>query len=155
MVRKKSDAARTDPMTEHFTLAEKLERLFQSVRSPAGREYTYAEAATGINARGIATISAAYLCDLRNGMKDNPRVKLIEALADFFGVPVTYFLDMDPLAARLYGQLVAMPTYDDPESQKLLTFLADLSPEARHAVVQIAEQAMQLERLDKRRKSRS
>jgi len=153
MVRRKSVRS-SDTATPHPTLAEKLDRLFQTKRGPDGREYTYAEVATGITAKGIATISAAYLCDLRNGTKENPRIKHLEALADFFAVPVTYFLDGDEAATRMYAQLAALPAQGNRGLQRIMLRAVDLSPETLEAVAQILEHARQIEGVRERKGTR-
>lgn len=153
MVRRKAVRA-LDTATAHPTLAEKLDRLFQTKRSPTGGEYTYAEVATGITTRGIATISAAYLCDLRNGAKENPRIKHLEALADFFAVPVTYFLDGDESATQMYGQLAALPAQGNSSLQRIMLRAVDLSPETLDAVAQILEHARQIEGVRDRKSTR-
>ena len=139
MVRRKAVRVSADASAEHPTLAEKLDRLFQAVRSPKGGEYTYAEVAAGIQERGIATISDTYLCDLRNGTKENPRIRHLEALADFFGVPMSYFFDGDETAARLYAQLASLPAYGDTDVQRIMLRAVDLSPDTLQAVAQIIE----------------
>jgi len=144
MVRKKSVLMTAEAAVQHPTLAEKLTRLFQTVRSPDGDEYTYAEVVAGINARGVAKTSDTYLCDLRNGTKDNPRIKHLEAIAEFFGVPVTYFLDGDESAARMYAQIAALPVYGDPGVERMVLLVSDLSPKVREAVTQIIEHAHQI-----------
>jgi transcriptional regulator with XRE-family HTH domain len=145
MVRRKSGRASADTVDHPLTLAAKLDRLFQSVRSPDGDEYTYAEVVAGINARGIATTSDTYLCDLRNGTKDNPRIKHLEAIAEFFGVPVTYFLDGDESAARMYAQLAALPIQSNAGMQRIMLRAVDLSEDTLNAVAQILEHARHLE----------
>ncbi len=145
MVRRKSGRASAEMVDHPLTLAEKLDRLFQSVRSPDGDEYTYAEVVAGINARGIAKTSDTYLCDLRNGTKDNPRIRHLEAIADFFGVPVTYFLDGDESAARLYAQLSTLPVPGNAGLQRIMLRAVDLSEDTLNAVAQILEHARQIE----------
>ncbi len=145
MVRRKSGRAAAETADHPPTLAGKLDRLFQSVRSPDGDEYTYAEVVAGINARDIAKTSDTYLCDLRNGTKDNPRIKHLEAIADFFGVPVTYFLDGDESAARMYAQLAALPMHGDAGLQRIMLRAVDLSPDTLNAVAQILEHVRHLE----------
>ncbi len=144
MVRKKAALTAADVAIQHPTLAEKLTRLFQTVRSPDGDEHTYGEVVAGINARGIATTSGTYLCDLRIGKKDNPRIKQLEAIADFFGVPVTYFLDGDESAARMYAQLAALPVYGDSGVERMVLLVADLPPKVRAAIAEIIERAHQV-----------
>lgn len=132
------------------TLAEKIDRLFAGRRTPDGGEHTYEEVATGIRSRGRTTISASYICQLRLGVKDNPRMKHLAALADFFAVPVNYFFDEDPDGARLYEQLAMLPVYEDAEVRHIALRAVDLSPESLKIVAQIVEHARQIERLHER-----
>lgn len=50
------------------------------------------------------TISQSYIWQLRKGKKDNPTLKHLQALADFFGVPAAYFFDSE-VTARVNDQL--------------------------------------------------
>ena len=149
MTRKKS-VQTTDEAGSELTFARKLDRLFQSVRSPGGGEYTYAEVSAGIAARGVATISDTYLCDLRNGTKENPRIRHVEALADFFGVPISYFLDGDE-SARLFDQLETLPAAANESVRRIALRAVDLSPETLEAVAGMIERARQMEGLKDRR----
>ena len=86
-------AASSTSSTPSETLAAKLQHLFATVK-PAGRgEYSNHEVATAIEAGGGPTISATYIWQLRKGLRSNPTLNHLEALAGFFGVPVAYFLD--------------------------------------------------------------
>ncbi|MER6668279.1 helix-turn-helix domain-containing protein [Amycolatopsis japonica] len=76
------------------SLAEKLDHLFAHVTRRNGGEFTYEEVASAITAEGV-TISQSYVWQLRKGKKDNPTLKHLQGLADFFGVPVTYFFNED------------------------------------------------------------
>lgn len=74
---------------QEIILAENLERLFEVARKPDGSKYTQAEVVAGTN--GILT--RVYLWKLRTGRAVNPGFRIIQALADFFGVDTTYFSD--------------------------------------------------------------
>src|ERR1041385_5114634 len=76
--------------TPSATLAERLDRLFRTVRKPDGSEYSLREVADAITATG-ESISFAYIGQLRNGVKDNPNIRHLHAIAKFFGVPLDYF----------------------------------------------------------------
>ncbi|WP_410658237.1 helix-turn-helix domain-containing protein [Amycolatopsis sp. lyj-112] len=76
------------------SLAEKLDHLFANVTRRNGHEFSYEEVASAITAAGV-TISQSYVWQLRKGKKDNPTLKHLQGLADFFGVPVTYFFNED------------------------------------------------------------
>lgn len=130
-----------------LTLAEKIDQLFKSVRSEHRREYTYEEASEGIRKRGSETISASYLWELRTGAKDNPRKKHLEAIADFFGVPPTYFFDEGEAAARIYAQLQLLPVFLDANVQRIALRAADLSPDALRVIGEMIEHARRLEGL--------
>jgi transcriptional regulator with XRE-family HTH domain len=74
--------------SEGRTLAERLEMLFKTVQ-PLRREYTNEEVARGCTEVGQGTFSKTYVWQLRTGQWDNPTKRHLEALAAFFGVPVT------------------------------------------------------------------
>ncbi|MGH3803017.1 MAG: helix-turn-helix domain-containing protein, partial [Pseudonocardiaceae bacterium] len=78
------------------TLAEKINRLFETVHPPERGPYSNAEVERALTQRkGGPTISANYLYQLRNGRKDNPTKRNLEALVSFFGVDPAYFFDDD------------------------------------------------------------
>ncbi len=65
------------------TLADRIDRLFRTHLSPRGREYSYREVAAAIRRAA----------DGRDGAKDNPTMKHLQALARFFQVSPAYFFD--------------------------------------------------------------
>lgn len=78
------------------TLAEKINRLFETVHPPDRGPYSNAEVEGALAQRkGGPTISATYLYQLRSGRKDNPTKRNLEALVSFFGVDPAYFFDDD------------------------------------------------------------
>ena len=85
------------------SLADKLNALFERVTRRSGQEFTYEEVANAIQEKGV-TISQSYIWQLRKGKKDNPTIKHVQALADFFGVPPAYFFD-DEATDRITEQL--------------------------------------------------
>ena len=135
----------------HPTLAEKIDRLLRSKRIRDRRDYSYKDLATAIRAHGGASISTTYLWELHTGAKDNPQKKTLETLADFFGVPVTYFFDTDE-ATRLYEQL---PIALDADVRKIALRAADLSPESRAVIGQMIEQARKIEAMHSGRRGPS
>ena len=129
------------------TLAEKLDYLFRVVR-PRGRgEYTYREVAQAINDAGTGTtISASYLWQLRRGEKDNPTIKHIEAIARFFGVPATYFLD-DEASGEIAAQLELLAAMRDNDVREIALRASDLSDAALKMIKGVIESTRQLEGL--------
>jgi ESX-1-secreted protein regulator len=73
-------------------LAQRLNRLFETVH-PAGRgPYTLREAADAINSEaGETIISASYLSQLRASQRTEPSHSRLTAIARFFGVDIDYF----------------------------------------------------------------
>ncbi len=151
MTRKKAVREAADGAGGVPSFAQKLDRLFAATRSPSGGEHTYAEVSAGVAARGIATISDTYLCDLRNGTKENPRIRHVEALADFFGVPISYFLDGEE-SARLFDRLETLPAAANADVRRMALRAVDLSPETLEAVAQIIEHALTIERVHHRQR---
>ncbi|MFE0256170.1 XRE family transcriptional regulator [Streptomyces sp. NPDC059010] len=130
-----SDAEKRSP------LADGLERLFDEIRpeGPRGRRYTNEEVAAAIkqDSAGIR-VSGAYLSALRNGTKRNPSMDLRTALARFFAVPVTYFLeDTPPEQAEVDIALAKVGRH--PEVKSLALRALELGPEGLAAVSQIVE----------------
>jgi transcriptional regulator with XRE-family HTH domain len=127
-------------------LAEKLDRLLRTARRPDGRELSLDDVAIAIRARGGPPISAAYLSQLRRAKRDNPTKEHIAALADFFGVSVTYFFD-EPAAARFHAELDLLVSLRDPLVRRLAVAAQGLSRESLNAILAITEQARRVERL--------
>ncbi len=137
--------AQEPPRAPRRSFAEKLEGLFHSVTGPRG-EYTLDEVAAGIRDSGGPTISASYIWQLRKGIKDNPTKKHMEALADFFGVPVAYFHD-DDAAARIEAELETLTALRDAGVRRVALRAAGLSPQSLAAIASIIESARQVEGL--------
>ena len=125
------------------TLAEKLDRLFSTMH-PRGRgEYTYEEVAEGIRQRG-GSISASYIWMLRKGQQTNPSKGHLEALADFFGVPVSYFFDQT-VADRVDAQLELLAAMREAGVQEIALRVSELTPEGRRAIAAMIKQVRQLQ----------
>jgi len=69
------------------SVSEKIDYLFSSVRRADGREHTYDDIESGTKGR----VSRSYVWKLRHGRNNNPSLDVIEALAEFFNVPPSYF----------------------------------------------------------------
>ena len=99
--------------------AQRLTRLVEETRRPDGQRWTLTHVAEECTSRGVQT-TRQYLAFLMTGQRDEPRLSLVEALADVFGVPVAYFTadylgrvasDLLPLLAGMY----------DPSTRALIT----------------------------------
>lgn len=79
------------------TVAELVDRLFQTHRRPDGKEYSFHEVAAKLNGQ----LSPGYLAKLRNGTSGNPSRQSLLLLCQFFKVPSSYFFpELDDLTAE-------------------------------------------------------
>ncbi|HWM02835.1 MAG TPA: helix-turn-helix domain-containing protein [Actinophytocola sp.] len=136
-------------------LADKLNRLFASTTTRGGQEYSNEQAATAIVATGV-TISQSYIWQLRKGKKDNPTFKHLQALAAFFGVPVSYFFD-DGVTDRVDEQLAQVKAEQErlneimgrSDAQLMALRAGELSPQGRRQVMDLLDVVHRLERAER------
>lgn len=138
------------------SLAEKINHLFDAIRSPSGQEYSNEYVAASIGKGGVTTISQSYIWQLRKGKKDNPTISHLQSLADFFGVPVAYFVD-DGVAGKVEGKIEALRAQQERVSEaigtgdvKLMAMRAgELSPERRRQVMDLLDVVYRLEQAER------
>jgi transcriptional regulator with XRE-family HTH domain len=82
------------------TLANKIDRLFETCRRPDGKPYSYEDVEQGTN----GAITGTYVWKLRTGKAKNPGYKALAALSQFFDVPVTYFFSEEPVSEVEYRE---------------------------------------------------
>lgn len=113
-------------------IGAKIEYLFNTVRRPDGREYTYDEIERGTQGR----VSRSYVWKLRNGRSHNPSLEVIESLAEFFHVPPEFFfsLDNDSEDAQRDAALVAALLHD-PAARRLAEAARGMTPTAVRIVL--------------------
>src|SRR5919108_1717339 len=97
------------------SFGEKLAHLIETVHPPDRGPYSYREIEAGI-ADHPGAMTAAYINQLVKGKQPHPRSHYIEALASFFGVPVTYFFD-DEVARRIDDQIAQISAWRDEEAR--------------------------------------
>ncbi|MFC5382128.1 helix-turn-helix domain-containing protein [Aquipuribacter nitratireducens] len=132
------------------SLASKLDHLFASVRSRGADEPTYREVAAAIADQGGPTISPSYIWQLRTGLKDNPTLKHLQALARYFGVETAYFFD-DAAAERIDAELALLTAMRDAGVRSVALRAAGLSPESLGLVRDVIDGARRLEGESRRR----
>lgn len=71
--------------------AERLEKVFETVRKPNGEQYTNLEVEKGTTKLGVR-IDSNYIYKLRKGAAKNPSLEKILALARFFQINPAYFV---------------------------------------------------------------
>ncbi len=127
-----------------FSIAEKLDRLFQQVR-PAGQgEYSHSAVAEAIREQQGISISHTYIWQLRTGRRDNPTIQHLTALATFFGVPVAYFLD-DEETRKIDSELELLTALRDTGVTEIALRAADLSPSSRETISNMIMKVWELE----------
>jgi transcriptional regulator with XRE-family HTH domain len=127
-----------------FSIAEKLDRLFQQIRPAGEAEFSYMAVAEAIRAEQGVPISHTYIWQLRTGRRANPTVAHLSALAAFFGVPVAYFLD-DEQARKIDDQLELLARLRDAQVTEIALRAADVSERSREAIGEIVRQVWELE----------
>jgi transcriptional regulator with XRE-family HTH domain len=130
------------------TLAEKLDWLIARAH-PAGRgPYSNAEVAALVGQVTGVKISYGAVWELRTGRTVNPTKRVIEALAQTFGVPPGFFFDdYGEQQARLLAdqvELLALVRDAGVDRVQLRAFLG-LSPEARQAIASVIEHTARAE----------
>jgi transcriptional regulator with XRE-family HTH domain len=84
---------------------------------------------------------------LRTGRRTNPHRELLTALAQYFGVPVSYLLLDDQDADDLTGQLHLLVALRDSGAERLALRAHGLSEGSRQALVAMVEQLRRVEGL--------
>lgn len=131
---------------EPATLSDRLNRLFEIVHPADRGPFSNAEVASRLEEAGGATLSGTYIWQLRNGSRDNPTKRHLEALATFFGVPVSYFFD-DSAAAQIDQELAAIRQMRDAGVEQVALRAVGLSGKSMEAVVAMIERVRELEGL--------
>jgi transcriptional regulator with XRE-family HTH domain len=136
------------------SLAQKLNYLFQTVHPGQSEPFSARQVAAAITAQAEARgdakyeITHSYISLLRNGERDNPTLKHLEALASFFGVPVTYFFADDDTARRLEGQVQLLAALSDAGVREVAFRAAGLSAESLETITEVMRQVRRLEGLE-------
>ncbi|RBQ19621.1 XRE family transcriptional regulator [Spongiactinospora rosea] len=128
------------------SLAAKLDHLFRTVRPKGGGEYSFEEVSDTLKARGGPTISGTYIWQLRKGLRDNPTMRHLEALAGFFGVPPAYFFD-DAAAERIDAELALLTALRDSSIRQIALRASGLSTKSLDAITEMLERVRELEGL--------
>jgi transcriptional regulator with XRE-family HTH domain len=117
------------------TLAQKLDNLVRTVHEPGRGPYSTREIADAINQRhGAQVISHSTVANLLSGKQTTPTKAVLELLAEFFRVPISYFFD-DAMAARLGAELELVAALRDAGVRDLALRVAGLDDDARRAVM--------------------
>lgn len=132
-------SSRRPTTADPATFAERLNRLFDTVRPPGGGPTSNAAVVHALSVRGFQ-ISAAYLSQLRSGVRSHPDPDAVAHLAQFFGVPRAYFTDEDSAYAhRIDRELYWLALAHDHGVRRITSALLELPPEVREHLLRAAE----------------
>jgi transcriptional regulator with XRE-family HTH domain len=127
----------TGPDQGRQSFAGKLAYLIETVHPPDRGPYSYREIAAGI-ANHPGAMTAAHINQLVSGKQPHPRIHYVEALASFFGVPVTYFFD-DDAAAQIADQITQLSAWRDTEARHIAERVVELNPRDRNTVTNLID----------------
>lgn len=126
------------------SFSAKLNHLFATVRPAHGEEASYREVATAIARQGGPTISPSYIYQLRSGIRKNPTLRHVQALAKYFGVEVAYFTD-DEVAEQTDAELAVLAAMRDANVRSIALRAANLSVESLELVSDMIDLARKME----------
>ena len=126
-------------MSEERSFADRLSRLIATVHPPDRKPYSYREIAQGVEELTGVSMSATHIQQLAVGARRDPKRSHIQALAQFFGVPVTYFFD-DEVADQVDQQVSDVVAWRDTEARAMAQRAMQLSPRDRETVSALMDQ---------------
>ena len=128
-------------------LAEKLNHLFATAPAPtrSGR-YSNDTAAEALAAYGV-TVSGVHLSHLRANRRDNPSARLLAALAELFGVPISYFFDTST-EDTINAELETLTALRNDQIKHLMQRAQGVSPRGLKHLEGILDQIRIMEGLD-------
>jgi transcriptional regulator with XRE-family HTH domain len=127
-------------------LSVKLNKLFDTMRKPSAPLLSNAAAAEAITKQTGVSISPAYIWQLRTGVKTNPTVQHLRAIAKFFGVSPSYLIDPG-VHPEIDAQLDLLQALRDSGVRDLAMRAHGLTPESLNSVASMVDHVRGLERL--------
>jgi transcriptional regulator with XRE-family HTH domain len=127
-------------------IAQRLRYLFENKRRPDGKRYSYRDVLTAIESQGGPLMSIGYLSQLVTGARTNPMMDAVQALARFFGVPLSYF-DAHENTAETNAQLKLVAALQHAGAQEVAIRAVGLPPESIELVLSMIDRIRQVEGL--------
>ncbi|WP_199845131.1 hypothetical protein [Streptomyces scabiei] len=127
------------------SFADRLNYLFDRVRPPGAEEFSNAHVARTICSYGEASITGAYIGQLRKGVK-LPGYPLLKPFADFFGVKPSFFVD-DETTRRVTGQFELLRELSQAGVKQVALRAIGLSPQSLNEVMKKIEAVREQEGL--------
>ncbi|HTJ66710.1 MAG TPA: XRE family transcriptional regulator [Actinospica sp.] len=131
---------------EPGVIAERLRYLFEHKRKPDGKKYSYREVLRAIDEQGGPSMSVGYLSQLVTGVRTNPMMDAIQALAGFFEVPLSYF-DANENTEETNQQLKLVAAIRHAGVQDVAMRSVGLPPESVELILSMIDRVRQVEGL--------
>ena len=141
-----ADQAPTGEHSDAGVIAKRLQYLFESKRRPDGKRYSYREVLAAIDAAGGPSMSIGYLSQLVTGARTNPMMDAVQALAQFFEVPLSYF-DAHENTAETNAQLKLVAALQHAGVQDVAMRTVGLPPESIDLILGMIDRVRQVEGL--------
>ena len=129
------------------TFADKLNKLMEVLAIADGKPMTANGFLADFKAKTGVAISKGYLSELRNGVVTAPRVDLVQALAQYFGVRASYFLDSEEDEINA-ARLELLDSLKVGGAMNLGLRATGLSAQTIQSIAQIIDTARKLEGLE-------
>ncbi|WP_406134535.1 hypothetical protein [Streptomyces sp. NBC_01089] len=133
------------PLLEN--LDERLSHLVSTYYPDERKRPGYARLAQLIHESTGKTISGTYLWELATGRKRNVTLEQLAVLAEFFGVPLEYFVN-DEVSRRVDAQLKLAIALRDTKVRSLALRAEGLSSASLDALLTIVNEARRVEHLE-------
>lgn len=130
-----ADSPKPAESSAGWALKDRINALFDTFYAPGERPPSLDLVVQEITARG-GSMSVGYLSELRTGKATNPRLDHLKALADYFGVPLSYFTD-DDASREIAEEMRLLRALRDTQVRSLALRASYLDDETRAALAAI------------------
>lgn len=115
--------------------SNRLNQLFETARRQDGKRFTQEEVVRGSK----GTLSRVYLWKLRTGRAKNPSMRVVQALADSFGVSVDFFT-----CPEGGSDIDQSSRVDDPVVAQICEKYCQLDAQGRRVILNLADYLISL-----------
>ncbi|GAB3469686.1 helix-turn-helix transcriptional regulator [Kineococcus endophyticus] len=124
------------PDEDRGDFADRLNKLFDTMRHPSGREYSLKEIADGTARVGPTAVTHQHLSRLRSGASRNPGLDQVKAIANVFGVSPKYFVGEEQ-SAQLESEMNFLTMMRDRKLSNTFLRASRLTPEGLAVVTDL------------------
>jgi len=132
------DSPPTPRATAAPTFAERLNRLFDTIKPPGRGYFSSRDLVNWLSANDLR-ISAPYVSQLRSGNRTRPSISTIEAIASFFRIDPAYFTDSEKYRL-IERDLTVISAMRDPGVRRIAARVVGLPAHAIDEIVKAADE---------------